>query len=196
MIAAFLLESGQRTLALRDLAWSKLQVEIPSVVSLLGTGRKAVTMDQLPIALIGGFASREASLVEQLVPILTTELEEAEQTELFRRVEMPLVPVLADMEQTGIAVDLAYLAELGRELNERLGDLESEIYRHVGHDFNINSTQRLSEVLFQELHLETQVAQGQDPDRPHLDRRRRARRAARHPPDHRADPGAPPARRS
>jgi DNA polymerase-1 len=155
MIAAFLLESGQRTLALRDLAWSKLQVEIPSVVSLLGTGRKAVTMDQLPIALIGGFASREASLVEQLVPILTTELQEAEQTELFRRVEMPLVPVLADMEQTGIAVDLVYLADLGRELNERLGDLETEIYRHVGHDFNINSTQRLSEVLFQELHLET-----------------------------------------
>jgi DNA polymerase I len=155
MIAAFLLESGQRTLALRDLAWSKLQVEIPSVVSLLGTGKKATTMDQLSIALIGGFASREASLVEQLVPILRAELDEAEQTELFRRVEMPLVPVLADMEQTGVAVDLVYLAELGDELNQRLADLEAEIYRHVGHDFNINSTQRLSEVLFQELQLET-----------------------------------------
>ena len=67
---------------------------------------------------------------------------------------MPLVPVLAEMELVGIKVDLPYLAELGRELEARIGSLESEIYGHVGHEFNINSTQRLSEVLFQELHLE------------------------------------------
>jgi DNA polymerase I len=155
MIAAFLLESGQRTLALRDLAWSKLQVEIPSVASLLGTGKKAVTMAQLPMAGAGAFASREADLVQRLVPILEAELAEAEQTRLFREVEMPLVPVLADMEQAGVAVDLAYLAELGRELNGRLAELEAEIYRDAGHEFNINSTQQLSEVLFAELHLET-----------------------------------------
>lgn len=155
MIAAFLLESGQRALALRDLAWAKLHVEIPSVASLLGTGKKATTMAQLPIAECGSYASREAALVERLVPLLEAELAAAEQIELFRDVELPLVPVLAVMEQTGIAVDLGYLANLGRELVQRISDLEAEIYRHVGHEFNINSTQRLSEVLFQELHLET-----------------------------------------
>jgi DNA polymerase-1 len=92
--------------------------------------------------------------VERLVPLLETELEEAAQTRLFREVEMPLVPVLAEMELVGIKVDLPYLAELGRELEARIASLESEIYGHVGHEFNINSTQRLSEVLFQELHLE------------------------------------------
>src|SRR5205085_3821050 len=76
------------------------------------------------------------------------------QTRLFHDVEMPLVPVLAEMERVGIAVGLPYLAELGRELNTRITSLESEIYGHVGHEFNINSTQRLSEVLFGELHLE------------------------------------------
>ena len=154
MIAAYLLESGQRALALRDLAWAKVQVELPSVQSLLGIGKKAITMAEMTIADCGSYACSEALLVERLVPILETELEEAAQTTLFREVEMPLVPVLAEMELVGIAVDVPYLAELGRELEGRIASLEADIYGHVGHDFNINSTQRLSEVLFGELHLE------------------------------------------
>ncbi|MCA1645278.1 MAG: DNA polymerase I [Chloroflexi bacterium] len=154
MIAAFLLESGQRTLALRDLAWSKVQVELPSVQSLLGIGRKAITMAELSIADCGSYACQEALLVERIVAILEEELELARQTALFRDVEMPLVPVLADMEMAGIAVDLPYLAELGIELEARIGSLEADIYGHVGHEFNINSTQLLSQVLFGELHLE------------------------------------------
>ena len=154
MIAAYLLESGQRALALRDLAWAKIQVELPSVQSLLGIGKKAITMAELPIAHCGSYACNEAIQVEKLVPILEQELDEAGQTKLFREVEMPLVPVLAEMERVGIAVDLPYLAQLGREMQARIGDLETEIYGHVGHEFNIGSTQRLSEVLFGELHLE------------------------------------------
>lgn len=154
MIAAFLLESGQRTLALRDLAWAKVQVELPSVQSLLGVGRKAITMAEMSIADCGSYACQEAVLVERVVPILEEELERAEQSALFAEVELPLVPVLAEMEMAGIAVDLPYLAELGTELEARIATLEAEIYGHVGHEFNIGSTQRLSEVLFGELHLE------------------------------------------
>jgi len=154
MIAAYLLESGQRALALRDLAWAKVQVELPSVQSLLGIGRKAITMAEMSIPDCGSYACQEALLVERIVPILERELEEANQTSLFREVELPLVPVLADMERVGIGVDLPYLAELSKELNGRIGNLESQIYGHVGHEFNINSTQRLSDVLFGELHLE------------------------------------------
>jgi len=154
MIAAYLLESGQRALALRDLAWAKVQVELPSVQSLLGIGKKAITMAEMTIADCGSYPCSEALLVERLVPILEPEPEEAARTSQFREVEMPLVPVLAEMELVGIAVDLPYLAELGRELEGRIASLEADIYGHVGHDFNINSTQRLSEVLFGELHLE------------------------------------------
>ena len=154
MIAAYLLESGQRALALRDLAWAKVQVELPSVQSLLGIGKKAITMAEMTVGDCGNYACHEALLVERLVPMLETELEEAAQTKLFREVEMPLVPVLAEMELVGIKVDLPYLAELGRELEARIASLESDIYGHVGHEFNINSTQQLSDVLFGELHLE------------------------------------------
>jgi DNA polymerase-1 len=131
-----------------------VQVELPSVQSLLGVGKKAITMAELSIAHCGAYACNEALLVERLVPILQAELDEAAQTTLFREVEMPLVPVLADMERVGIAVDLPYLAELGREMQSRISSLEAEIYGHVGHEFNIGSTQRLSDVLFNELHLE------------------------------------------
>ncbi|HLZ29800.1 MAG TPA: DNA polymerase I [Chloroflexota bacterium] len=154
MIAAFLLESGQRTLALRDLAWDKVKKELPSVQSLLGVGRKAITMAEMSIADCGSYACQDALLVEEIVPGLEEELEHDQQTPLFRDVEMPLVPVLVDMEMAGIAVDLPYLAELGTELQSRIASLEAEVYGHVGHEFNINSTQLLSDVLFGELHLE------------------------------------------
>ena len=117
MIAAYLLESGQRALALRDLAWAKVQVELPSVQSLLGIGTKAITMAELSIADCGSYACNEALLVERhRADPRSASSTKPTQTTLFRDVEMPLVPVLADMERVGIAVDLPYLAELGREL--------------------------------------------------------------------------------
>src|SRR5439155_11626674 len=111
-------------------------------------------MAEMAIADCGSYASQEALLVERLVPILQLELDEAGQTRLFQEVELPLVPVLAEMERVGIAVDLPYLAKLSVELQARIASLEAEIYGHVGHEVNINSTQRLSDVLFGELHLE------------------------------------------
>jgi DNA polymerase-1 len=155
MVAAYLLESGQRVFALRDLAWAKLEAQLPSVQELLGTGRKAILMSDLPIDECSAFACKEALLVERLTPILRAELDEAGQTPLYVDVELPLVSVLADMERIGIAVDLPYLAGLGGELEVRIAQLEAEIYAHVGHEFNINSPPKLAEVLFGELHLQT-----------------------------------------
>jgi DNA polymerase-1 len=155
MVAAYLLEAGQRVSALRDLAWAKLQTQLSSVPELLGTGRKAISMTDLPIAECSSFACKEALVVERLVPILRGELDEAGQTHLYDDVELPLVTVLAEMERIGIVVDLPYLADLGRELERRIGELEADIYGHVGHEFNINSPPKLADVLFGELHLQT-----------------------------------------
>jgi len=153
MIAAYLLESSQRALALRDLAWSKLQLELPAASTLLGTGRAATTMDRLPLEQVGAYACGEASAVCRLVPMLSDELESSGLASLFRDIELPLVPVLARMEQNGVAVDAAYLNTLSRELAGRLGEIETQIYQHVGHHFNIGSTQQLAQVLYDELKL-------------------------------------------
>ena len=100
MIAAYLLESNQRAFALRDLAWSKLQIEMPAGSTLLGTGRSATTMDRLSIERSAQYARNEAAIVCRLVPMLDKELKDAGLESLFRDVELPLVPVLATWRRT------------------------------------------------------------------------------------------------
>ncbi|MFH1446019.1 MAG: DNA polymerase I, partial [Chloroflexota bacterium] len=72
----------------------------------------------------------------------------------FEEIEMPLVPVLADMERAGIALDEAFFTNFSQELSEDLQELEQKIFAQVGEEFNLNSTQQLSDVLFKRLALE------------------------------------------
>jgi DNA polymerase-1 len=153
MIAAYLLESNQRAFALRDLAWSKLQVELPAGSTLLGTGRSATTMDRLSMEKVGEYARNEAATVCRLVPILDRELREAGLESLFREVELPLIPVLTAMERNGIAVDVPYLQALSKEMAERLAEIEAAAYASVGHEFSLSSPQKLGDVLYKELKL-------------------------------------------
>ena len=153
MIAAYLLASSQRALELRDLAWSRFQEEVPPLASLVGTGRNALTLREVVVGKAAEYARREAELVCRLVPVLAKELADCGQEKLFREVELPLVPVLAAMELVGVAIDVPYLNELSRELYGRLQELEAAIYREVGHEFNVNSTKQLADVLYEELKL-------------------------------------------
>ena len=72
---------------------------------------------------------------------------------VFEKIEMPLIPVLIDMEYAGIAVDAKFFTEYSQELSRRLLELQKKIYKQVGYAFNINSTQQLSKALFETLHL-------------------------------------------
>jgi DNA polymerase I len=153
MIAAYLIESGQRARDLRDLAWSRLQEEVPALASLVGSGKQAVTLREVPVDKAAAYARREAELICRLVPLLARELAECGQEQLFNEVELPLIPVLAEMERVGVAVDVPYLQELSGELFQRLNELEQEIYRSVGHEFKVTSPKQLADVLFEELQL-------------------------------------------
>jgi DNA polymerase-1 len=153
MIAAYLLASSQRALELRDLAWSRLQEEVPPLASLIGSGKSALTLREVAVNRAAEHARREAELVCRLVPVFARELAECGQEQLFREVELPLVPVLAAMELVGVAIDVPYLQELSRELYDRLRKLETDVFSHVGHEFNINSTRQLADVLYDELKL-------------------------------------------
>jgi len=151
MIAAFLL--GEKGLALPSLAFNQLGIEMTPISELTGTGSKALTMDRVPIDQVSPYVWADVDLTARLAEALEGGLKKEGLWDLYRDVEMPLVPVLVQMERWGVAMDTEVLAVMARELNQRLGELQTEIYGQVGHDFNINSTQQLGQILFEELQL-------------------------------------------
>ncbi|MGC9396032.1 MAG: DNA polymerase I [Anaerolineae bacterium] len=155
MIAEWVLNPNSGNLGLKNQAWARLGVQMTEITALIGTGRDQKTMDQVPLAQVAPYAAADADMTFRLAGILRPELEAHEQTELFRDLEMPLLSVLVDMERAGIKLDTAWLKTLSEELAARLGELEQEIYRHAGTEFNVNSTQQLSDVLFNRLGLPT-----------------------------------------
>jgi DNA polymerase-1 len=153
MVAAWLLDPGSRGLGLKDLAWTRLKIEMTQISELIGSGKNQITMDAVPAAQAAAYASADAAVTLRLAGVLVPELEERDLTHLFREIEMPLVPVLVAMEAAGIKLDAGYLRQMSVDLSARLQALEREIYQIAGHAFNVNSTQQLSDVLFGQLGL-------------------------------------------
>jgi len=151
MIAAYLL--GEKGLGLKPLAFSKLGVEMIPITDLIGTGAKQLSMAYVDISMAARYACADADITGRLAQLLEVELREQGLWSLFREVEMPLVPVLLRMERNGVALDVESLWSMSQSLGERMLELEAEIYNCVGHRFNINSTQQLGAVLFDELKL-------------------------------------------
>ncbi|MBI4295746.1 MAG: DNA polymerase I [Chloroflexi bacterium] len=151
MLAAYLL--GDKSLDLKSLAFSKLGVEMTPITELIGTGAKQISMSQVAIDKVAGYSCADADMTGQLAGLLKPELEKQKLWQLFAEVEMPLVPVLMRLERNGVTLDTGPLRELSRRLGEQLQTLEADIYKWVGHEFNINSPQQLSAVLFTELRL-------------------------------------------
>jgi len=111
-------------------------------------------------ALVGQDPSQRADLVGQLARLLAPELEQAGLRRLYEQIELPLAPVLADMEEVGVRVDGDQLARLSEQLAGQIEALTAEIYRLCGAEFNINSPQQLSKVLFEQLKLPAPVKYG------------------------------------
>ncbi len=153
LIAAYLLNSGIRSPSLEALASDVLRRSIEGREALLGSGATAVSCTQVEVARAAAFFSERMRIVLQLASRLQSELDRLGNAALFRDVEMPLVPVLAEMELAGVAIDTPYLQVVSRELYERLQRLDQEIMDVAHGPININSPQQLSRFLFEDLAL-------------------------------------------
>ena len=153
MIAEWLADPASRNLGLKNLAWTRLGVEMQPISDLIGSGKKQITMAQVPVAQAASYAAADVDMTHRLVKVLEPELRKRELLSLFTEVEMPLVPVLVEMEMKGVKLDVEYLGEMSRQLHGQLSTLEREIQEMVGYPFNINSTQQLSDALFVRLGL-------------------------------------------
>lgn len=153
MIAEWLRDPNSRNLGLKKLAWVRLNADMTEIEDLIGKGKKQITMDQVPIELAAPYAAADAEVVIRLHPLLEADVEAVGAKELLYELEMPLVPVLADMEMAGIKVDADFLHAMSGELQTQLDELEKKVYAAVGEPFNINSTQQLSDALFKKLKI-------------------------------------------
>jgi len=153
MVAAYLL--GEKSLGLKTLAFSKLNIEMTPISDLIGSGAKQLLMSQVEVNRAADYACADADITGQLAELLSTELHQQGLWQLFSEVEMPLVPVLLRMERNGISLNTELLRDMSHQLGEQLIKLETEIFGYAGHQFNINSPQQLGLVLFEELKLPT-----------------------------------------
>ncbi len=137
------------TLALRYLDIKKIPTR-----DLIGSGKKQISMAEVPLSKITAYACEDADVALRLEEVLGRDLEaDAEAKRLFETLELPLSFVLADMQQNGIRVDCDLLARQSAELTEMLANLTDEIHKLAGHAFNIASPKQLGVVLFEELGL-------------------------------------------
>ncbi|HEU5329426.1 MAG TPA: DNA polymerase I [Thermomicrobiales bacterium] len=151
MIAAYLL--GETTVGLKELAFTRLGFEMTPIEDLIGRGKAQITMDAVEIQRAADYAGADVHATYRLVAPFAEGLAERDLERVFRELELPLVPVLADMERTGITLDAGYLHGLSGKIGEIITQREQEIHQLAGHPFNINSTQQLAKVLFEELGL-------------------------------------------
>ena len=152
LIAAYLL--GEKSLKLKSLAFNRLGIEAREMADLTGSGARQVSPARLSIELVGELGGNDSDITLRLKESLEQELRNEELWSLFNDVEMPLVPLLAEMEMNGVLLDRALLMEMSSSLGADMQRLEKDIYGAIGHQFNINSPQQLSGILFNELKLQ------------------------------------------
>lgn len=156
MLASYLLNPGVRQHSLDSLAFSEFGYEMQSITELIGKGKDKIPVEDVPIAQLGWYSAEDADYTFRLAKKLAPELEAKRAEPLFRKVEMPLVPVLAQMELTGIKVDGAFLKKNSAATQKQLLALEKAIYKDAGREFNINSPAQLKDILFDTLGLSSQ----------------------------------------
>lgn len=153
MIAHYVLQPEQKH-NMDILAETLLNYQTVHIDELIGPkGKGQKSMRDLSPASVCDYAAEDADVTLRLYNVLKPRLKEAGVEQLFYDIEMPLVPVLAEMETTGVRLDTEALAETSKVLTERMKQIERNIYELAGHEFNIASPKQVGEVLFGEMKI-------------------------------------------
>ncbi len=153
MVASYVLDPGRRQHSLDALSTDRLGYAPIAYAEVAGKGAKQVPFSHVPLERATPYACEDADLTLRLRDAFAPELAELELDSLFRELEMPLIPVLARMEEHGIRIDAPFFRDLSRKLAIELDLLKEEIWKEAGEEFNINSTPQLRAILFEKLEL-------------------------------------------
>lgn len=152
MLAHYVVEPEQRH-NMDHLAETYLHYRTIHIEELIGTGRQQKNMRDLAPREICDYACEDADVTLRLYPILREKMAECDVTDVFSKIEMPLLPVLARIEQNGVRLDTEALQQTGDDFRARLQTLEEEVYALAGHEFTITSPKQVGTVLFEELKI-------------------------------------------
>lgn len=152
MLASFVLDPGRRTHAIDNLSFEHLSRQLPQLEAS-ARGRPPRPVAELSQAVVANVSCAQCLAVLGLHAWFTPQLDQLKLTSLLTEIELPLVPVLADMEWTGIAIDRELFRRLSSELTQELAALERDIAQQSASDLNLNSPKQLAVLLFDKLQL-------------------------------------------
>ena len=153
MIAAFLIQPDARSYKLDKLSQHYLHYNMQPIEELIGSGTKQITMDQVAVDKVTFYAAEDADVALQLVPLFTDQLKSDQTWDVYRKIEMPLIPVLIQMEQNGVYLDCEFLKMMSQDLTVQIDEMVNKIYAVAGLEFNINSPKQLGDILFDKMQL-------------------------------------------
>jgi DNA polymerase-1 len=153
MVGSYLLNPSKKSHDIIEVAREFLDRELIPAKEILGSGAKALSPADVDPDRMKEFAGERAEAVLRLCPILSGRIKDVALEDLYRKVEMPLVEVLALMEQKGVLIDLNLLQEMSGQFESLLSQSEERIYSLAGERFNINSPKQLQVILFDKLKL-------------------------------------------
>ncbi len=156
MLASYLLDPSKRAHNLDQIALDFLDHKTITFEQVAGKGKNAVLFSRVPLEKATPYACEDADITLMAYDVLNSKLKELGLDELMASVEMPLVPVLMQMEMRGTGLDVNRLHELSGSFKQQLDALEGSIYGLAGESFNINSSQQLGRILFEKLKLPIQ----------------------------------------
>jgi DNA polymerase-1 len=151
MLAAWLINPAQRAPNLEDLAYKELGIDVGAVDTSASAPQGAFSFEESVLDL--ETAARRAMAVRQLIDPLNAQMEARGALSLFTSIELPLIAILAEMEEAGVALDTEFLEAFGQDLASRIAVLQVDIHALAGREFNVNSTLQLRSILFDELGL-------------------------------------------
>ncbi|MBS0519408.1 MAG: DNA polymerase I [Proteobacteria bacterium] len=153
MLLSFVLDGGKHGHGMDELAEKYLEHKTIKFSDVAGSGAKQVSFDKVPIERAMEYAAEDADVTLQLWAQFKPRLAHERMVTMYETIERPLIPVLLGMEQAGVKIDAPALKRLSADFEKRLADLEREIHKIAGREFNVNSPKQLGEILFDEQKL-------------------------------------------
>jgi DNA polymerase-1 len=153
MLASYLANPASNSHGMDALASTLLDYRTIPFSEVAGSGKNQVTFDEVEVEKAVVYAAEDADITLRLYEKLEPMVNQQQQTRMFNEIEMPLLPILTEMEQHGIRIDAGFLGSLSAEMAEKLAILEQKIHEIAGSTFNISSPKQLGEILFERLGL-------------------------------------------